>query len=180
MTGSASEIAIRAAGAADVEQIAAIHVAGWKAAYRGILPAEFLDALTVESRIPRWREWVEGPGVHTLIAERDGEAVGFTRLSPPRRIAPAPKGAAEVTHLYVAAAERGKGTGRALLSRAAEIARSDGYAVLLLWVLEENRPARRFYERFGLAPDGSRRTDLAYFGNDAGEVRYRMPLRPAG
>jgi GNAT superfamily N-acetyltransferase len=123
---------------------------------------------------------VTGAGVRTLVAVRGRATVGFARLSPARPIASPPPGCAEVTHLYVVAAERGRGTGRLLLERAVAVARAAGYGVLAVWTLEENRRARRFYERFGLVGDGARRTDPELFGNDAAEVRYRMELGRTG
>jgi GNAT superfamily N-acetyltransferase len=167
---------IRPATAEDIGSIARIHVACWQTAYRGILPDETLDALRVEQREDLWRRWIGGSGVHALVALRDGRIVGFTRLSPARPIDDPPAAAAEVTHLYVDPAVQARGTGRALLEEALGIARASGYRALVLWVLEENRTARRFYERFGLSPDGGRHTDPAYLGNDAVELRYAMPV----
>jgi GNAT superfamily N-acetyltransferase len=167
---------IRAAIAEDIGAIARIHVACWQTAYRGILPDETLDALRVEQREELWRRWIAGPGVHALVAERDGRIIGFTRLCPSRPLENPPDASAEVTHLYVDPAIQARGTGRALLERVLAIARASGYRTLILWVLEENRNARRFYERLGLSPDGARHTDPAYLGNDAVELRYAMPI----
>lgn len=48
-----------------------------------------------------------------------------------------------------------------------------GYAELSLWVVETNWPARWFYERHGMAPDGTRQVHEV--GADARllELRYR-------
>jgi RimJ/RimL family protein N-acetyltransferase len=56
---------------------------------------------------------------------------------------------------------------------AAMRARASGDAVL--WVLEDNPRARRFYEREGWALDGERKDD-EYLGIRVAEVRYRIPL----
>jgi GNAT superfamily N-acetyltransferase len=169
-------VEIRAATSEDIESIARIHVACWKTAYRGILPDATLDALRVEQREELWRRWIAGPGVHALVGVRDGRIVGFTRLCPARVIEDPPEAAAEVTHLYVDPAVQSSGAGRALLERALAIAHSSGYRTLVLWVLEKNLIARRFYRRFGLSPDGARHTDPAYLGNDAVELRYVMAI----
>lgn len=167
---------IRSAIAEDIASIARIHVTCWQSAYRGILPPAMLDALRVEQRASLWRDWISGPGVHTLVAEKDARVVGFTRLCPARRIESPPGGAAEVTHLYVDPEAQARGAGKALLGRALSLAVAAGYGTLVLWVLEENAPARRFYGRLGLTPDGGRHTDPAYLGSDAVEVRYRISL----
>jgi GNAT superfamily N-acetyltransferase len=169
---------IRPASAADVDAIAAVHVACWKSAYRGILEASVLEALRVEERARRWQDWISGPGVHVLVAVRGSRVIGFTRLCPAAPVASPPESSAEVSHLYVDPSEQGGGIGLALLTRAFGLARESGYRTGLLWVLERNAAARAFYERFGLTPDGARHTDPAYLGNDAVEVRYRLDLAP--
>jgi hypothetical protein len=49
-----------------------------------------------------------------------------------------------------------------------------------LWVLEENTPARRFYERYGLAADGARHVFQVQPPDgapvDLPEVRYALRL----
>ena len=167
---------IREATAADIGSIARIHVTCWQTAYRGILPDETLDGLRVEQREGLWRGWMAGADVHTLVAVSEGRTTGFTRLCRARPIEDPPPDSAEVTHLYVDPAVQARGAGKALLEGAVEIARSAGYRTLVLWVLEGNRSARGFYERFGLSPDGARHTDPGYLGNDAVELRYGVAL----
>ena len=41
---------VRVATFTDAREIAEVHVAGWKAAYRGMVPDELLDELTVDGR----------------------------------------------------------------------------------------------------------------------------------
>jgi hypothetical protein len=41
---------IRQAILEDAEAIAKVHVASWQAAYKGLMPAEFLASLSVERR----------------------------------------------------------------------------------------------------------------------------------
>jgi ribosomal protein S18 acetylase RimI-like enzyme len=114
------------------------------------------------------------------VAELGEEVVGFVRLCPARPIADPPPDAMEITHLYVHPSRQRGGAGTALLDRAVDLADEDQYAWLVLWVLEANRTARHFYERFGFEPDGARRTDPDFLGNEAAEVRYRLVvIRPA-
>lgn len=55
-------------------------------------------------------------------------------------------------------------------------ARRRGFASLMLWVLERNLRARRFYEGFGLRPDGGRQTRPEWLGEGVYEVRYNLEL----
>jgi GNAT superfamily N-acetyltransferase len=167
------------ARSSDIDAIAEMHVAGWQAS-RGILPYSILDGLRVSERAVLWADWIFDPGTHTVVAEVDEQVVGFVRLCPARPIADPAPDAIEITHLYVHPTWQRGGTGTALLERAVDLAGEDQYARLILWVLEANRIARRFYERFGFEPDGARRTDPGFLGNDAAEVRYCLSvIRPA-
>ena len=62
---------------------------------------------------------------------------------------PAQSLTAELYALYVAPAYWSTGAGRALIGRVLEEAQAEGYPRILLWVLEQNARARRFYERSG-------------------------------
>lgn len=167
---------IRNAVQGDVRAIASVHVLAWQVAYRGILPDALLDNLDVSQRANLWRGWLSGRGVHTLVACGPPGVVGFSRLCPARAIATPPPSTAEVTHLYVHPDEQSSGVGRQLLAEAIGIARQEQYRGVLLWVLEANGRATRFYERFGFTVDGARRTDPAFLGNDSAEVRYALTL----
>ena len=50
-----------------------------------------------------------------------------------------------------------------------------GYQQAVLWVLPENRRARRFYEIGGWVCEGVQRTQTVW-GVDVAEVRYRRRL----
>ena len=56
------------------------------------------------------------------------------------------------------------------------LARSAGawYSSITLWVLRDNRRARRFYERAGFAPDGA--TNVLTRLASVIELRYRRSL----
>ena len=116
-------------------------------------------------------------GGRLQVAEANGEVVGFCRLGPARDVDAPPPRFAEATHLYVAPAHTSAGIGRALFSAALERARAAGYAGLLLWVLEGNAKARRFYAAHGLRFDGARHTEPDWLGEGVYEARYRMTFR---
>jgi RimJ/RimL family protein N-acetyltransferase len=82
-----------------------------------------------------------------LIAEKDGRAAGFIALID-----------AEVVSLFVVPEEWGQGIGTTLHDAAIRPLAQSGRGCVRLWVLEENRVARRFYERLGWRTDGRRRT----------------------
>ncbi|MFF3784882.1 GNAT family N-acetyltransferase [Streptomyces sp. NPDC001933] len=69
----------------------------------------------------------------------------------------------------------GTGAGRALMAEILTRATADGFQDLALWVLKENAPARRFYERAGFGPDGAEESFEAG-GALVPEVRYLRTL----
>ena len=85
----------------------------------------------------------------TLIAERDGAPIGMALFFPHYSTWEG-RPALYLEDLYVEAEHRGSGAGFALMQRLAEIAHQRGWTRLDLSVLDWN-PARRFYERLGMA-----------------------------
>ena len=82
---SSAGVVIREATSDDARAIAEVHVASWRWAYRGDLPAEFLDGLTVDDREREWREWLTPEqGAGTLVALEGGVIVGFCSFGPSR------------------------------------------------------------------------------------------------
>ena len=67
-----SQVIIRRAGPGDAEAIAGIQVRGSQAAYRGLMPQAYLDALTVVARVPAWLPQLAAESLrHTYVAERE-------------------------------------------------------------------------------------------------------------
>lgn len=60
----------------------------------------------------------------------------------------------ELQRLYVAQECHGRGVGKALIERAEEMAREQGFATLWLGVWEENFKAQKVYERMGFGKVG--------------------------
>jgi GNAT superfamily N-acetyltransferase len=92
-----------------------------------------------EAVLERWRTAAD-----TILIDSDG--LGFAAVAPPWLDA-----------LYVRPAAWGVGVADRLHERAVEALRAAGVEVAQLWVLEENRRARRFYERHGWYADGTTR-----------------------
>jgi len=47
-------LVVRRAEPRDAPAVARVHVASWRQAYRGLLPQEYLDSLSVEARTTTW------------------------------------------------------------------------------------------------------------------------------
>jgi L-amino acid N-acyltransferase YncA len=177
-------LTVRRATLDDARAIAAVHIASWRAAYRGLLPDRVLDELSLEQRDGDWRGWLaEGGERHfTLVAERDRSLLAFCTLEMPTREADEARNVAEIPALYAHPDAFGSGAGGALMDAATAAMREAGYREAILWMMQGNRRAAAFYERRGWRRDGgARRSDypsIAYASDDERpmEVRYRLPL----
>jgi GNAT superfamily N-acetyltransferase len=166
---------IRRAATGDARSIAEIGVLGWQAAYRGLLPDDFLAGLSVDARAVAWTMVLEADDDEASpawVAERDGQVVGYLSTGPPRD-EDVPLPAAEVYAIYVLPAVWHSGLGRALLAAAVAEWRARDAGRLVLWVLEGNTRARAFYEALGWAGDGARQ-QIYLGGFPATEIRYRL------
>ena len=165
-------VTVRLASVDDADAIGRIQVETWRAAYTGLMPDETIARFDVESRQRLWREWYEQPwpGSVVFVAERDGHAVGFANSGPCRE----EERAGELYAIYVLPTSWSTGAGRALIERTEESMRSAGFGEAILWVLEGNERAERFYRAAGWEQDG-RKVDQ-FQGAAVSELRYRKRL----
>jgi GNAT superfamily N-acetyltransferase len=149
-------VTIRAATPEDAHSVAQVHVDSWRHAYRGLLPDDYLDALSVEDREAMWLGAFSDPAARTgaFVAEAEGRVVGFASFGPTRD-EDARNGTGEIPAIYVAPSVLGTGVGRGLLAAAIDGLREAGFGRATLWVLEANERARRFYEKAGWTWDGT-------------------------
>ena len=138
MTDSASPFGIRALAAADHKALVAL-MGDMQAHYRVPCPPSqaILDGLANRPA-----------GVEILIAERQGALLGFASACA---IYPGPglTSGFFLKELYVAAAARGRGIGRALMRALAELALARGHK-RLDWTADAANPdLLRFYEGIG-------------------------------
>jgi GNAT superfamily N-acetyltransferase len=169
---------VRDADPEDVEQIATIHVRSWQAAYRGLLPQEYLDRLDPADRLPRWRHRVadtDRTAAGVLVAVTDGQICGAAWFGPARDTDADSAQVGELIGIYLLADAWGKGVGRSLMITVLERLAAAGYSQATLWVLESNVRARRFYAQAGWSEDGAVKQDDR-LGFPMIEVRYRRRL----
>ncbi|PFG32713.1 GNAT family N-acetyltransferase [Sanguibacter antarcticus] len=169
MVDQLDDVTIRPAAVSDAETIARIHVASWREAYAGIVPATYLASLDEEFRKNRWTEILTGDGSRTWIAEVDRRTVGFasTGLS---RDEDAEPGDQELYSIYLDPEAWGRGVARELMRTV--IAELPDGVPLSLWVLADNERAQHFYRRHGFAADGVEKLE-ELGGERFTEVRYR-------
>ncbi len=165
---------LRRATGADALAVARMHVATWRAAYRGIVPDPFLDAMDVAARAARYTFDRRGPTDPATWIAVDGDlVVGMVSVSPSRdEDLP---GLGEIQALYVSPDRWRSGAGRLLMARAESLLDEAGFRDALLWVLRDNERGRTFYEAAGWQADRSSKT-VVIGGRELVEVRYRKSL----
>ncbi|MFY9928672.1 MAG: GNAT family N-acetyltransferase [Streptosporangiaceae bacterium] len=164
---------IRSAAPADAEAIARLHLASYRAAYQGLIPAGVLSSLRGEDRELRWQASLNDPRRRTLIAEDDDAVlalIGFAEVGPSRD-KDAGAGTGELMALHVTQASWRRGVGRTLNDIAIATLAAQGFQAVTLWVLTGNSRARAFYEAMGWNHDGTAR-ELLVQGIRVAEVRY--------
>jgi len=161
---------VRLARAEDARAVAEIQCLGWKAAYQGILDDALLEKLSIERRTPVWEKQLVSPPYTHLVASQgaSGPVQGFAGFGPSRDD-DLPPHVAELLAMYVLPESWGQGYGRALWNQMAELLAGADFRQVSLWVLRDNAPARRFYERMGCRPDGAQRMQPSI---QATECRY--------
>ena len=160
---------LRDARVADLREVASIHVAAWRAAYAGIIPDAYLDGLNVEAIRSRRESLVNEGRSGFLVAEDGDRIVGFAIFGPSPDADLDRFG--QLFAIYVAPDEWHKGVGTALLAESCARLAQMGFTNASLWVLRDNVPARKFYEKHGWAADGHQQE--GDFGSPVSEVRYR-------
>lgn len=168
---------VRPATPDDALAIARVHVETWRAAYDGILPREFLAALSVPSAVTRWTGRLGDPDAGTYVS---GDPVTGFASAGPARDTDAGAESGEVYAVYVSPAAQRHGAGAALLAAAEGWLAARGCRTALLWTLTRNAGARAFYTRQGWTEDGTERT-IDVGGTLGDELRFRkeLPGQPA-
>ena len=165
---------LRPADPNDAIAVARVHVRSWQVAYRTLLPEDYLNQLRPEDRAQRYDFASQDPRKPwTVVAVENGLIRGFATIMPSRDSDLPNHG--ELCALYVDPEQWGRGIGVSLMSAARARLSSLGFENALLWVLENNVRAERFYQIDGWAPDGLSRTDTLW-GVTVNEVRYQRRL----
>jgi len=157
-------VRLRTATDLDMPAVGALHYQSRASAYVGLITPAALTFGSAEALGEWWaerRRW-EADTHRLTVAVADSEIVGFSYLGPSED-----DGVTELYAIHVLPGHVGTGVGRALMADA--LPHLGPRAVL--WVLEGNERARRFYEKAGWSADGVTR-DAPMGGELTHQVRY--------
>lgn len=165
---------IRQAWPDDASAVAGVYVRSWQAAFAGLVPQHYLDAMEPSREESAWKTRIaeaRWPSSGVLVAETEAGIVGFAGFGPSQQT-PA---VAEIGTLYAVPEAWGTGIGKQLMLATLTALGQADYAQATLWVLEDNERARLFYEAAGWHADGTAVEDTTG-GASLNKLRYRRPV----
>ncbi|MEJ8574811.1 GNAT family N-acetyltransferase [Microbaculum marinum] len=144
---STTLVDVRPARASDAVGISEVHDEAWTAAYRGIIPPMALEKMLSRRGPAYWRRLTARGGAGTLVLIFDGDVAGYATLGPnrTRRLSYG----AEIYELYLRPSHQGVGLGKRLFTEARRVLKTNKLDGLVVWALDENVQARRFYAGLG-------------------------------
>ena len=167
---------VRPAAPRDAKAIAEIHVATWQAAYQGVIPDDFLKAMTVEKRLAYWREAIEFSDPQILVAVDADKVIGFVGFDRSRD-AGTKSTVGEIWALYISPEHWRQGAGLALWDGARDGLKDEGCTQVTLWVLVANERALQFYEQAaGFKREMASLRTTAFGSTKLEEIRLKRPI----
>lgn len=150
-----------AESAFDLDGKGFVHYTAWNEAYTGLIPQAYLDSRSLAD----CRRKARSGAFPTLVAIADGQVAGFANFIPESREFVSVPDSCEVVALYVLEKFQRRGIGSALLDRCLEALPPD--RAVVLFVLEGNGKAIRFYQKHGFVFTGHSVTETV----PGGEIR---------
>lgn len=169
-------INLRKMKSSDATGVATIQVECWRKAYAGIIPDKYLASLDVNAKAKTWETGLSvNPDVIRIVALEKNIPFGFVAGLENRSSAFYPEIASEAWSIYVHPDHWKKGIGKSLLLAFIEEMRKLKHSTMIVWALEENLPARAFYESMGGVLQSQKQTQT-YGGKSLSEVAYSFKI----
>ncbi len=140
---------VRLATPEDAQGIAQVKIAGWRDAYKSILPLDLLENLNEAREAQNWAERLTNwsPDEPAWVATDKGNIIGFLVAGANRY--PAMPCDAELQAIYILPSAQRRGVGQALLSEGVAWLLQHGYRNMAVFVFRDNIQGRGFYEALG-------------------------------
>ena len=167
------KIIIRKAKYDDIETIVDINIKDWKKVYKGIIDDEILDNLDKNKKIEKMRKHYNTENI--IIAEKNKNILGYCRYND-NAVYKNSNIDSEIIAIYVDYDNLGNGVGRKLVEYVMTDLKNKRKNKMIIWCLEKNKNARRFYEKMG----GKLINDEKYFekeGKKYKEVGYVFDIK---
>ncbi len=160
---------IRQAVPADAEPIARVHVASWRVAYGDFMPPKQMAWISESRETRRAADLISNPDTPYLVAEDDGEIVGFLVYGLPGDECD-PQSTRQIYTFFVDPRRYRQGIGtRLLTTMQSEISVPE----ITVWVMTQGTHGPHFYERSGFLREPETEKLFRLIDADFPIVRYR-------
>jgi GNAT superfamily N-acetyltransferase len=169
-------IAIRTVLPEEAYEYTACHIACWRSAYKGIISDDFLDNMLANQKMiaKEWMQILGEPSDYKFFcAVLERKIVGRLILCKSQDEDKPASG--QINAFYLLEQCWHKGYGRQMMDYAIITLKRMGYHEIILWVLEENIRARRFYEKCGFLFNGAKKEIV--IGKPLAAIRYAINLQ---
>ena len=169
-------ISIKKAQLKDIETLSRIHSTSLIAAFGGLFPEEIvMQFFGFERRLKGFaKELEKGQPVNFLVYDED-EAIGILSYGPSRHME-VDDDTIEIWRVYFLPGYWGRGAAAIAMDLIMKKIQEAGYKKVILWVMEENLRARRFYEKSGFEKTMKIHDDE--LGRPTREIMYELALKP--
>lgn len=160
---------IRRATLTDPPALGRVQVTSWRSAFRGIASDDYLDhQSSADNQAEEWKGILADDTQLVFVAENDQGVIGYAWAQ--REKDPGIAWDAELISMHLLSDFKRQGIGRKLFSTVATELQRQGCSSVYVWVFEDNRRARAFYESLG--GKLARKQHIHLGGKDLIEVTY--------
>lgn len=172
--GLVAKINIEDAIVKDAQTISNIHALSWKTAYKDIVPQKYLDELQSDFWTPHFINWIGKNNLKVKILYENSIPLGCIAYGKSRDESLPEWG--EIVSVYIHPEHVNRGYGQRLLHTALIDMKKDEYPNCYLWVLEQNKNARYFYERNGFKCNQDK-YNFEIMNKPLTDIRYTLDLK---
>lgn len=149
----------------NIDDVSCVYAQSWKTAYSGIIPHDYLESISEN----QWSDILANELSNLWVVSEGERIIGSSTYAPARDEKYI--GWGEIISIYLLPEYFHQGIGTKLLRACMNELFSMGYSNVYLWVLEENRSARQFYEKNGFRFSGDI-IQRVIGGRQLNEIRY--------
>ncbi|MBD5508687.1 MAG: GNAT family N-acetyltransferase [Lachnospiraceae bacterium] len=145
-----------------VDMVGYVHSTAWKSTYQNIFSKEYLGTDTIDKRKEEFMASLANDNIQYYLVSDNDNAIGIVKLMTEDNIC-------EVSSIYFLKEHRNKGYGTETINYLKKKYHDNR---IVLWVLENNVKARKFYKKNQFMETGE--TRVIYRGNEYMQVKYEL------
>jgi RimJ/RimL family protein N-acetyltransferase len=165
---------IRYATVEDTDSLAKVYSNSFKKAFEGVIPNSILEEkFSFESIQKSMHKELEEGLPKNIIMFKDEKPIGLLTFAK-SKYEQLDDSCTEIWRIYLDPNYWDKNIGSELMNWGLKEIKENGYEKVILWVIEDNLRARKFYEKMGFKYDGTNR--IINVGREIKDLRYFKSL----